>query len=176
MITQQSMCPYCHGTGKIIKKKCNDCNGTGITKIKRTINLNIKPFTPNGYVMKFTGMGYESKDPHGLNGDLLIKVVYKVDSSRYIIQGNTIYEKIKVPYYDAILGCKKDVIYPNDKKDTIEIKPFSQEGDQVIVSGNGINGGNYIFIISIDMPKRSILSKISDKEKELLEKIKKLHK
>ena len=176
IITQQSGCPYCHGTGKIIKKKCNDCNSTGIKKIKRNINLNIKPFTANGYIMKFTGMGYESKDPHGLNGDLLVQIVYKIDSSKYVIQGNTVYEKIKVPYYDAILGCKMKVVYPNKKEDTIDIKPLSQEGDQIVMPGKGINNGNYIFIISIDMPKRSISSKISDKEKELLEKIKKLHK
>jgi len=176
MMTQQSNCPYCHGTGKIIKKKCPDCNGTGIKRIKRKVNLNIKPFTANGHVMKFTGMGYESKDPHGLNGDLLIQIIYNIDTSKYAVQGNTVYEKIKVPYYDCILGTKLDVILPNNEKNTIEIKPLSQEGDQIVLNNKGINGGNYIYIISIDMPKRSISSKLNNKEKELLEKIKELHK
>jgi len=171
VITQQTTCPYCHGTGKIIKKKCPDCNGTGIKKIKRKINLNIKPFTQNGYIMKFTGMGYESTDPHGLNGDLLIHIVYDIDTSKYAIQGNTIYEKIKIPYYDAILGTKLSVVLPNKTKETITIKPLSQEGDQIVLYNKGINGGNYIYIISIDVPKNSL----SSKEKELLNSIKKLH-
>lgn len=175
MITQQSNCPYCHGSGKIIKNKCKDCNGTGIKKIKRKIKLNIKPFTANGHIMKFTGMGYESKDPHGLNGDLLIQVIYNIDTSKYAIQGNTVYEKIKIPYYDCILGTKINVTLPNNTKETIEIKPLSQEGDQIVLNNKGINGGKYIYIVSIDMPKRSISTKLNDKEKQLLEEIKKLH-
>lgn len=175
MFTQQSDCPYCHGTGKIIKKKCPNCNGTGIKRIKRTVNLNIKPFTSNGHIMKFTGMGYESKDPHGLNGDLLVQIIYKIDTNKYAIQGNTVYEKIKVPYYDCILGTKVDVILPNNEKNTIEVKPLSQEGDQIILNNKGINGGKYIYIVSIDMPKHSISTKLNNKEKQLLEDIKKLH-
>ena len=176
IITQQSGCPYCHGTGKIIKKKCPDCNGTGIKRIKRTVNLNIKPFTPNGHVMKFTGMGYESKDLHGLNGDLLVQIIYKIDTNKYAIQGNTVYEKIKIPYYDCILGTKVNVTLPNNEKNTIEVKPLSQEGDQIVLNNKGINGGKYIYIVSIDMPKHNISTKLNNKEKQLLEDIKKLHK
>lgn len=174
-MTQQSGCPYCHGTGKIIKKKCPDCNGTGIKRIKRTINLNIKPFTPDGHIMKFTGMGYESKDAHGLNGDLLVHIIYNIDTSKYAIQGNTVYEKIKIPYYDCILGTKIDVTLPNNEKNTIEVKPLSQEGEQIVLNNKGINGGKYIYIVSIDMPKRNMSTKLDDKEKQLLEDIKKLH-
>jgi len=176
VMTQQSPCPYCHGVGKIIKKKCTECNGTGIKKKTRKIKLNIKPFTPNGYVMKFTGMGYESKDPHGLNGDLLIQIVYNIDNNKYAIQGNSVYEKLGVPYYDCILGCIKKVKLPNGHEKTITIKPLSTNGDNIIVSGEGINNGNYIFIVNPELPKRSVLSKLDSKEKELLEKIQKLHK
>lgn len=169
-VTQQMMCPYCHGTGKIIKKKCKDCNGTGIRRIKRNINLNIKPFTPNGAIMKFTGMGYESQDPNGLNGDLLVQIIYNIDTSKYAIQGNNIYEKLKVQYYDALLGKELKITLPNNKQETIKIKPLSKEGDKIILNNKGINGGNYIYIISIEMPNN-----ISSDEKKLLEKIKNLH-
>ena len=120
-------------------------------------------------------MGYESKDSHGLNGDLLIQIIYKIDTNKYAIQGNTVYEKIKVPYYDCILGTKIDVTLPNNSKETIEVKPLSQEGDQIVLNNKGINGGNYIYIVSIDMPKRGISTKLNEKEKKLLEDIKKLH-
>lgn len=175
MVTQQSPCPYCHGLGRIIKKTCSDCRGTGIKKKTRKIKLNIKPFTPNGYQMKFTGMGYESKDPKGINGDLIIQVIYKIDNSKYVIQGNSIYEKIKVPYYNCILGTTMKVKFPNNKEKEITIKPFTTNGDNIILSGEGINGGQYIYVVEPELPKRSLSTKLSDKEKELLEKIKKLH-
>lgn len=176
MVTQQSPCPYCHGLGRIIKKTCSDCHGTGFVKKTRKIKLNIKPFTPNGYQMKFTGMGYESKDPKGLNGDLIIQVIYNIDNSKYVIQGNAIYEKINVPYYDCILGCTKKVTLPNHKEREITIKSLTNHGDNVILNGEGINGGQYIYVINPELPKRSVASKLSSEEKELLEKIKKLHK
>lgn len=176
IIQQQSVCPYCHGTGKKMLKKCSKCGGTGFEDLKRRITLNISPFEKDGNTKKYTGMGYESKDPKGLNGDLLVQIIYKYDESKYAIQGNTIYEQISIPYYDAIIGCKKKVILPSKKEKEIEIKPLSQHGDQIILNREGISGGNYIYIISIELPKRSISNPLDKKEKELLEKIQKLHK
>lgn len=171
IMQQQSVCPHCHGKGKEMIKQCSKCHGTGTTDYKRKLHVSIAPFTANGTNKKYTGMGYESLDPNGLNGDLLVQVVYNIDNSKYAIKGNTVYEKIKIPYYTAIIGGKMKVTLPNKKEETIEIKPLSQEGTQVILYNKGISNGNYIFIISIDMPK----SKISDKENKLLEDIKKLH-
>ena len=176
IISQESPCPYCHGLGRIIKKTCSDCHGSGMKKKTRKIKLNIKPFTQNGYPMKFTGMGYESKDPKGLNGDLIIQVIYNIDSKKYVIQGNNVYEKITVPYYDCILGTTMKVKLPNNKEKVITIKSLSNHGDNVVLYNEGINGGQYIFVIEPELPKRTLSSKLSNEEKELLEKIKKLHK
>ena len=175
MMTQQSPCPYCHGSGKIIKKKCNTCNGSGKIDITRNIKLNIKPFVRNGSTLKYTGMRYESNDKNGANGDLIIQIIYNIDQSKYRIEGNTVYEKINVPYYDCILGCEIKTKLPNNKEVTVNVKPLANDGDTVILANEGLNGGNYIFVISPQLPKRTISNKISDKEKELLKQIKKLH-
>ena len=34
-------------------------------------------------------MGYESQDPRGENGDLIVQCVYNIDNSKYIIQVDT---------------------------------------------------------------------------------------
>jgi len=175
MITNQSPCPHCQGTGNIITKRCNKCNGVGRVPIKRKIKLNIKPFVRNGSNLKYTGMGYESHDKNGVNGDLIISVIYNIDNSKYSINGNNVYEKLEVPYYDCILGCEKEVILPNHTKEKITIKPYSVDGDNVILQNKGIDNGNYIFVIKPKLPSRSISNKISDKEKEYLNKIKKLY-
>lgn len=175
MMTQQSPCPYCHGSGKHITKKCTNCNGTGKIDITRNIKLNIKPFVRQGSTLKYTGMGYESNDKNGPNGDLIIQIIYNIDQTKYRIDGNTVYEKIEVPYYDCILGTDIKKTLPNNKEVTVNIKPLSNDGDTVVLNNEGLNGGNYVFVISLQLPKRSITNKLSNKEKELLEKIKKLH-
>lgn len=175
IIQNSHPCPYCHGSGKIIKNKCYDCNGTGLKDIQRKIKIELNKFTPNGYTISYPNMGYESKDPNGKNGDVIVIVQYKYDTSKYAINGNTIYEHINIPYYDCILGTTKKVKLPNNTEEEITIKPYSNEGDQIILSGKGINGNNYIFIIGVEMPKRQLLKGISDKEKKLLKEIKQMH-
>lgn len=175
IIQNSHPCPYCHGSGKIIKNKCYDCNGTGLKDIQRKIKIELNKFTPNGYTINYPNMGYESKDPNGRNGDVIVIVQYKYDTSKYAIKGNTIYEHINIPYYDCILGTTKKVKLPNNTEEEITIKPYSNEGDQIILSGKGINGNNYIFIIGVEMPKRQLLKGISDKEKKLLKEIKQMH-
>ena len=175
IIQNSSPCPYCHGLGSITKNKCHKCHGEGMVNLTRKIKLNIKPFTANGTNLKLTGMGYESKDDHGLNGDLYVNIYYDIDPNKYAINGNTVYEKIKIPYYDCILGTTKKVRLPNNTEEEITVKQYSSEGDQIILPGKGINGGKYIFVVSVDMPKRQLLKGISDKEKKLLKEIKKMH-
>lgn len=169
-ITNQQPCPHCGGRGKIFKKRCSKCNGTGIQHTTKRIKVNIRPGIQNGEEIRFAGMGYESRDPRGKNGDIVVQCIYNIDPKKYAINGNNIYEKINIPYYDCIVGCTKEVTLPNGKKETITIKPYSQDGDNVTLYGKSINGGNYIFIIGIEMP-----TFVSSDEKELLNKIQKLH-
>lgn len=164
-------CEHCGGTGKTMSNVCSHCHGTGFDQETKHIKINIHPGIQNGEDIVFRGMGYESKDPKGKNGDLIVKCVYKIDPDRYAIQGNDVYEKITLPYYDCIVGGKKEMTLPNGKKHTITINPCSHEGARITCSGKGINGGSYIYIISVSMP-----TYINDKERKLLEEIQKLHK
>ena len=85
-------------------------------------------------------------------------------------QGNTVYEKLNVSYFDCIVGTTLKRKLPNGKDVNVTIKPYSKDGDKVTLYGKSINGGNYVYIISVAMP-----NSVSDKEKELLKEIKKLH-
>ena len=115
IIQNSHPCQYCGGTGKTIKHKCSKCNGTGLETKTIKLHVDINGGFENGYQQMFNGKGYESKDG-GQNGDLLLELVYKYDTSKYSIQGNNIYEIIEVPYYDCILGCYMNVIFASDYK------------------------------------------------------------
>ena len=165
IIQNSHPCQYCGGTGKTIKHKCSKCNGTGMEK--KTVKVRIKqnPGFENDTQIYLNGKGYESKDG-GVNGDLLINLVYQYDTSKYQIQRN-IYEIIEIPYYDCILGCSKEVILPNKEKIKIKIPEYSK--DNTLINTNKWFGNmQYYYVIKIKMP-----TYIRNKEKELLEQIKK---
>jgi molecular chaperone DnaJ len=170
VIQNSSPCPHCQGTGKTFKKRCTKCNATGFVQKTETIKVNIRPGVANGEQIRFTGLGFESKDPQGQNGDLIVVVSYAIDTNRYLIQGNNVFEKLNVSYFDCIVGKTLKHKLPNGKEVDVTIKPYSKDGDKITLYGKSINGGNYIFIISCTLPNN-----VSEKEMGLLKEIQKLH-
>lgn len=163
-------CEHCNGTGHIFKTKCSKCNGTGFETITKTIKVNIMPGTQNRTVLTYNGMGNESNDSRGQNGDLIVECVYSIDANKYAIVNNDIFEKIYIPYFDCILGTSKTVTLPNGNTEIINIKPYTKDGDRVVLFNKSFNNGNYIYIIYSELP-----TYVSDEEKNLLNNIKKLH-
>lgn len=166
IIQNSHPCQYCGGTGKTIKHKCNKCNGTGLETKPVKIRVDIPAGFDNGYQQMFYGKGYESKDG-GKNGDLLLEFIYQYDTSKYSVQGNNIYEIIEIPYYDCILGSDKEVTLPNNDKIKIKIPSYSKD-NTLIQTNKRFGRMGYIYVVKVKMP-----TYIRDKEKELLEKIKK---
>lgn len=162
-------CNYCNGTGKIIKNKCKACNGEGLVKHENTIKVKIPRGCKNGQTTVISGAGCESKTSGVPSGDLQVIFLHQYDNNRYLVQGNIIYEKIEIPYYDAILGKQLHLTIPNGHKIDLTIKPYTQNEDNVY--GDTVNGYEYRYIVIVSMPK-----KINNEEKKLLEKIRKEHK
>lgn len=166
IIQNSHPCQYCGGTGKTIKNKCNKCNGSGYETKTVKVKVDIPGGFENGHQQMFYGKGYESKNG-GQTGDLLLEFIYKYDTSKYSIQGNNIYEIIEIPYYDCILGCKKEVILPNKEKITINIPEYSK--DNTLINTNKHFGKlGYYYVVKVKMP-----TYIKNKEKDLLKQIQK---
>ena len=68
----QTTCPTCGGEGKIITKKCSECNGEGIVRDDEVITINIPAGVAEG--MQLSMSGRECSPSWGINGDLLILV------------------------------------------------------------------------------------------------------
>lgn len=170
-ISTSRPCPYCHGKGTVVEEVCKECGGTGVKKEHKKVNVTIPKGVQNGDTIKIANGGYESRDPQGVNGDLIVTFVYDFDQSKYRVNGSTLYELVDVPYYDVILGVEKEIILPNKEKINVKIPKCSKDGQQVMVPGKGLNHGNYILVVNVTYP-----SAISSKEEEALEKIRKIHK
>ena len=169
--TTSRPCPYCHGKGTTVEEVCKECGGTGVKKQHKNINVTIPKGVENGAQIKIDGAGYESKDPKGINGDLIVTFVYQFDQSKYRVNGNNLYELVDIPYYDVILGTEKEITLPNKEKIKVKIPKCSKDGTQVVVHGKGLNYGNYILVVNVSYPVA-----ISSKEEKYLGDIKKLHK
>lgn len=166
----QHMCGHCHGTGKIIGNPCKKCYGSGFETKTVTTRIDLNPGFENGSGIRIQGKGCESKNPKGQNGDLILVINYGFDQNKYKIISNTVYEQISIPYYDAILGITKAVKLPSGKTVTIDIPSYSMNGTLITLNREGINGGNYIFVVHVHMPLYADKSEL-----ELLEQIKSIH-
>lgn len=173
MTSQQiSPCPYCNGTGKTIEHSCPTCEGTGFQQKKVSLNIQIPIGVDEGQFLKYVNQGSESKDPKGENGDFIAIFVYNLDSSKYVIDDNgNVYYKLKVPYYDCLLGSTQTIKLPNGKTRKIKIDECTENGKQITLIGDGVpsqNGyhPNMYIIIDYDIP-----SKLSKEDRQNLEQI-----
>lgn len=168
-IQQASTCPHCNGTGKTIEKACEKCNGSGfeIEEVEQTVN--IRKWPSNGERILIKGGGSQSKDPNGQNGDLFIIVKWNIDTTKYSFdnKGN-IYEHIKVPVIDCLLGITIDRKLPNDSDVKLVIPRCTDYNTQIQTNQLGIdNKGHYIFVILPEFPKS-----LNEDQVNLLEKLK----
>jgi molecular chaperone DnaJ len=164
-------CNHCHGTGKTVEHVCKDCNGQGFKDITEKLKISVPAGKPNGFVLNFPNMGWESKDPRGENGDLRVVISYAVNPERYKFIGNEVYELMDVPYYDCILGTTIKRKLPSGKEVEFTIPTFCQDMDQITINGHGLNGSKYVIVVKAQMPRT-----ISSEERELLSQIQKQHK
>lgn len=154
-----TICPKCGGKGYIVDSKCPTCNGTGFKKEETILDIKFKPGMLNGFAIQYNGKGHESSDPNGLTGDFYAVCQYKYDTERYqILDSMDVYERIELPYYDALLGCEYILEKPDHKKIKITIPSCVQNGKHLKLTNEGIHSGNvigdYYLIIIYKMPEK----------------------
>lgn len=160
-------CHHCNGAGKIVEHKCNKCNGSGFEKVTKKVYVDQGPGIENGAAIQYNGLGCQTKEKNGIDGDLVIIFNHSFDQNKYQVRGNVVYELVDIPYYDCILGTILKHRLPNNKEVDVIIPSCAQDGQQVVLRGCGINNANYIIVIKVKMPTH-----INENVKELLNKIK----
>jgi len=178
-IIRETECPYCDGTGKMIKDKCTVCEGKKVVKEQKKIKgVNIPPGVENGVHLKMSGQGHiPSRD--ALPGDLYLKVNIEGNED-FIRQGNDLYTIIDLDIVTAIIGGEITVPTLNYKKEKItekeiEIPPGTEYGTEFRIKNRGVSymrgkgrGDQYVKV-NITIPKN-----ITKKQKELLLKFKEI--
>ena len=162
-----STCNVCHGTGKVIREKCQKCNGTGTRKQEKKLEIDIPKGIANDQTIRISNKGGAGKNG-GPNGDLLV-TVYVQPHKYFIRKGDDLYLDVPIEFIQAVLGDEIEIqtVYGPEK---IKIKPGTQSGTVFTLKNKGVPNvqnnriiGNLILKLNVHVP-----TNVSDRQKKLL--------
>ena len=158
--------------GKVVENKCDECDGTGKKRRRKTISVQVPSGLDSGSTIRIRGEG-EAGERSGLQGDLYIKIIVEPNDF-FKRHGDEIICEIPITFTQAALGDEIDV--PTiDGRDKLKIPDGTQTDAVFRLKGKGIQnyrtgrrGDQHIKIVVVT-PK-----KLKDKEKDLLIEFSKL--
>lgn len=170
--TRNIICPECQGEGQKPKKQCNVCNGEGRIKEKEYIKIIIPAGVDTNQIIKMGGKGNAGKKG-GRTGDLYIRISVRPHPIFQRV-GDDLKITLPISFSQAALGDKVEVPILEGKKIILNMPQGTQSGKIFRISGKGIphfssfGRGNLFVEINIKTPE-----KLTKKQKEVLEKLKK---
>ncbi len=172
--SMSTVCPHCHGAGKMIKVACSDCHGSGKVKHKQRVTIPIPAGIDDGMRLKMAGYG-DAGEGGGPPGDLYVYIrvmphdIFKRDGDNLIIE-------LPVSLTEAALGVKKELpSLLSQKPLRISVPHGTQPGKILRVKGEGMKNvhgrgkGDLLVKILVETPVN-----LSPKQKSLLEEFQKI--
>ncbi len=131
-IIQEMVCDPCHGMGK---DPCPSCEGYGSKKVKKTLNVKLKPGVVNGQVLRISGWGHYVKG--GKAGNLYVKMNACPDPD-FERKGDDLYTLLSISEKELKKGATKKLRIPDGRKVNISIPKNSEVGARLRLAGLGI--------------------------------------
>jgi molecular chaperone DnaJ len=170
---QVAACPTCNGEGQIIEQKCESCGGAGRKQETKKLKITIPAGVDNGTRLRVSREG-DAGLRGGSPGDLYVYLFVETDQE-FHREGINIQSEITISYLQAILGCRYSVNTVDGKEDlTIPagLQPntvLTLENKGVPKLGNPVSRGDHLITVKVEIP-----TKLSGKERELLEELAKI--
>ena len=161
-ILNTQKCPKCLGEKVLRGVRCAFCKGEGEKKSFKKIEVKIKPNIQNGetvYVGKINASALYDKN-------LFLKI-YVEPACKIIFEEGSAVVELNVPFYDAILGCEREINIPHFGLYRVIIPEASKEGDKIKLEIE--EKIDFYAKVKIIMPKE-----ITSEEKKLFQKLKKI--
>ncbi|MFH0868408.1 MAG: molecular chaperone DnaJ [Candidatus Woesearchaeota archaeon] len=159
-------CGKCRGQGKYIKEECTACDGTGVVKKNRKLEIKFPAGAEEDTNLRIIGEG-EAGEKGAEPGDLYI-IIHVKEHEIFERHGDDIYIKIPIPFTIAALGGEVEI--PTlEGKAKLKIPAGTQNNTIFRMKGHGIpylhghGTGNENVEVVIEVPE-----KLSNKQKELL--------
>ncbi len=164
-IQQASICPTCHGSGKVPEKECSVCHGKGTQAKQQRISLKVPAGIDDGATIRLREHGEATAG--GKKGDLFVNIRVK-PHKKFTREGDLILSDEHIDMVTAALGGDLSVDTV-DGPVTMRISPGTQSHSDFKLSGHGVphlrgsGRGPHIVTIIVDTPL-----KISREQQELL--------
>ncbi len=162
-----STCPTCGGEGRIITKKCNQCQGNGVMRDEEIISINIPAGVGEGMQLSLSGKG-NAGARGGIPGDLIV-LIEEEKHAELERDGNNLIHNLFISVSDAALGSQIEV--PTvDGKARMKIAPGTQPGKVLRLKGKGLpsvnqyGSGDLLININVWIPKE-----VTKEERKILE-------
>jgi len=158
---QTRPCHVCKGSKTIIKENCESCNGVGLVKGNKTINVKIPPGVETGMEFIIRGGGDAPQRvgrEMGVYGDLIVSIE-SVDMGQFERHGLDIVLRNNVSIIDAIMGKEMEVDAPEEKL-KFTLSPGTQSGEVIKFEGYGIPSiisggrGNFVVVTKVIIPSK----------------------
>ncbi len=164
--SQVTTCPTCRGTGTIIKDPCLLCQGKGVERKKKKIQIDIPAGVSQGTRLRVSGEG-DAGEGGGPAGDLFVVIVVK-RHKHFIREEDDIYLELDLPITKAILGAEVEVPTLTGKT-MLKIPAGTQPGAKFRLKGKGVThlrgygAGDQFVVVKVVVPHN-----LSGKEKKLI--------
>lgn len=148
-------CTDCAGRGEKPDQACKECSGSGTTRGRKVLRVDVPAGVEDNMQMRVRGEG-ESIGSQGEPGDLYLRLRVSPDA-RFTREGSTIYFKKIIGFSQAALGDTVSVDTV-DGPVNMKIPPATQSGDELRLRGKGVphgrNRGDQIVIVQVMTPKK----------------------
>lgn len=146
-IQTMSPCSDCGGLGKTVKTACSKCNGKKTISETTEMDVEIDAGATGSVVVKGEG----NWGPNG-TGNLFIDIEVK-KHERFILNKNDIIYARAISLPEAICGCTFKIRYLDGEQLAIHVPgPLHLSNQYYYLAGKGINGGNLIVKLEVDLP------------------------
>ncbi len=161
-----NVCPDCQGAGTIISFSCSICQGAGVIKEKKQIQVRIPPGVDSGTRLRLRGEG-EAGTRGAPPGDLYLEI-HVTPHPIFTRKGKDLYYRAQLSFMEAALGTEVEV--PTLTSQTrLFIPPGTQPGATFRIPGLGLPGlrgkapGDLVVVVDLQTP-----TQLSETQKQLL--------
>lgn len=171
-------CPTCHGFGSVIPDPCDECNGDGRVRSRRSLTVSIPAGVDQGTRIQLAGEG-EVGPGGGPPGDLYIEV----EVARHPVftrKGDQLRCQVTLPMTAAALGTHVDLptleadLADREGPDTVglEVPSGTQSGETLTLRGQGVprlrgpGRGDLVVEMVVETPDR-----LDDEQRALLKQL-----
>jgi molecular chaperone DnaJ len=159
-------CPDCQGSGNIVTSPCSACQGAGVIKEKKQLQVRIPPGVDTGTRLRLRGEG-EAGARGGATGDLYLEICV-APHDIFTRKRQDLYYRAPISFVEAALGTEVEV--PTLTASTsLVIPPGTQPGATLRSPGLGLPGlrgkapGDLVVVVDLQTP-----TQLSEAQKQLL--------